>query len=302
MTNAKNYDVIIIGGSYAGLSAAMSLARSLRRVMIIDSGLPCNRYSPHSHNFITQDGMEPGEITKKAREQVMSYPTISFLEDLATKGNQIKSGFRITTRSGKTFEATRLIFATGIKDHLPDIKGFDACWGVSIVHCPYCHGYELRNKKTAIMANGERGFHLASLVKNLTNDITILTSGKADYTADQLAKLKANKITIRDNQITEFKHTNGQVEKVVFSDGSEEVFDGIYAAVPFTQHSDLPESLGCELTDGGYIQVDGLQQTTRKGIYACGDNSSPLRAIANSVSAGNFTGAVVNRDLSEQEF
>ncbi len=164
----ENFDVIIIGGSYAGLSAAMTLGRSLRHVLIIDSGLPCNRQTPHSHNFLTRDGETPKAITAIAKEQVLQYPTVQFIEETAITAQELETGFRIVTQSGKAFTALKLIIASGIKDIHPDIEGFTECWGISVIHCPYCHGYEFHHQPTAIMANGERAVHLSILVHNLT--------------------------------------------------------------------------------------------------------------------------------------
>jgi thioredoxin reductase len=211
MENNRLFDVIIIGGSYAGLSAAMALGRSLRNVLIIDSNLPCNRQTPHSHNFITQDGETPAAIAQKAKEQVMRYDTVQFHNDLALSGKQIKEGFEIATEKGDVFVAKKLIFATGIKDLMPDIKGFAECWGISVVHCPYCHGYENRSKNTAIMANGERGFHLASLVRNLTSKLTLLTAGKPEFDETQTATLQRHNIEVAETTVTEIEHENGQV-------------------------------------------------------------------------------------------
>lgn len=157
----KNIDVIIIGGSYAGLSAAMALGRSLRNVLVIDSNSPCNKQTPYSHNFITQDGKKPAEITQLAREQVLNYETVQFVHGRAVSGKIIDDGFSIQMQSGDEYKSKKLIFATGIKDLMPDIRGFEDCWGISAIHCPYCHGYELRGTETALMANGEKAYHLA---------------------------------------------------------------------------------------------------------------------------------------------
>src|SRR5690606_8540642 len=205
----KDPEVIILGGSYAGLSAAMALGRSLRDVLVIDSGLPCNRQTPHSHNFLTQDGEKPAEIARIAKQQVLAYPTVSWLEDTAVKGEKTQHGFLITTASGQSFTAKKLVVATGVKDMLPDLKGFAECWGISVVHCPYCHGYEIRNKKTGMLANGEKAVHLASLVNNLTDDLTILTSGKADFSPEQWAKLEKHQIKVLEKEIAEIEHDNG---------------------------------------------------------------------------------------------
>lgn len=298
----NNYDVIILGGSYAGLSAAMALGRSLRKVLIIDSGFPCNRQTPHSHNFITQDGETPAAIAKKAKAQVLNYSSVKFLDGFAVGGKKMETGFSITTQAGETYQAKKLIVATGIKDIMPDIKGFAACWGISVVHCPYCHGYEFRNQKTGIIANGERAFHLASLVNNLTRDVTLITSGKADFSAEQAAILNRHNIDIVEKEVAEVEHENGHVRSVVFKDGNKTSFSAVYAATPFIQHSDIPASLGCELTEQGYVKVDAFQKTTVKGVFACGDNSSMIRSVANAVHTGNLTGAMVNRELTEEQF
>lgn len=302
MPGKKAFDVIIIGGSYAGLSAAMALGRSLRSVLIIDSGLPCNRQTPHSHNFITQDGEKPAMITAKAKEQVLNYNSVSFLNDIAVSGRKTETGFAITTSSGDEFESKKIIFSTGIKDVLPDIKGLSACWGISVIHCPYCHGYEFRDQKTGIMANGDRAFHLASLVNNLTRDITILTSGKADLTTEQISRLQKHNIKVIESRISEIEHENGHIKNVIFERGNKIAFCAVYAAVPFAQHSDIPVSLGCALTEQGYIKTDALQETTLKGVFACGDNVSMMRSVANAVSTGNLTGAMVNRVITEEGF
>nr|WP_311195878.1 NAD(P)/FAD-dependent oxidoreductase [Antarcticibacterium sp. 1MA-6-2] len=286
--NTKNYEVIIVGGSYAGLSAAMALGRSLRKVLIIDSGLPCNRQTPHSHNFITQDGVPPQEIAAKAKEQVLKYRTVEFANDLAVSAEKNEDGFSVFTESGEKYFTKKIILATGVKDLIPEIKGFQECWGISMIHCPYCHGYEFRNKRTGIMANGERAFHLASLVNNLTDNLTILTTGKANFTADQIAKLESHKIAIVETEISEIEHQDGYLQKVLFSNGEKASFDAIYAGFPFTQHSDIPISLGCELTEYGHIKVNEQQQTTIEGIYACGDNSTMMRSVATVVANGNL--------------
>lgn len=302
MTTNTNFEVIIIGASYAGLSAAMALGRSLRSVLVIDSGMPCNRQTPYSHNFITQDGETPAAIAEKAKAQVMKYKSIEFLEDLAVKGLKTQNGFTITTQHNQEFTAKKLIFATGIKDLMPGINGFAACWGISVVHCPYCHGYEIQNEKTAILANGKKAVHIASLVNNLTQKITILTNGKADFSEEEIRKLNNHGIPIIETEVAEIEQENGQIKSVIFNDGGRIPFQAMYAAIPFVQSSDIPTSLGCEITEQGYIKIDGFQKTTIHGVFACGDNSVMMRSVANAVYGGNFTGALVNKELTEEQF
>ena len=142
MKENKLFDVIIVGGSNAGLAAAMALGRALRNVLVIDSGLPCNRQTPYSHNFLTHDGTPPSEIATLARQQTLRYSTVSLIQGIVTEGLQTVDGFEILTENGERFNAKKVIFATGIKDIMPNIPGLAECWGISVLHCPFCHGYE----------------------------------------------------------------------------------------------------------------------------------------------------------------
>lgn len=302
MTENKNFDIIIIGGSYAGLSAAMALGRALRNVLIIDSGLPCNRQTPHSHNFITHDGEKPSVIAEKAKTQVLNYNTVKFHHGLALSGKKTENGFAIATQAGEEFTTKKLIFATGVKDIMPDITGFSACWGITVIHCPYCHGYEVKNERTGILANGNFAFHYAQLINNWTKDLAIFTNGKSTLTPEQTDKITQHHIPIIEKEIAYLKHENGNVQQIVFKDHSSFDLKAIYSRPDFEQHCKIPELLGCELTEQGCLKVDVFQKTTITNIFACGDNASPMRSVANAVATGNFVGAVVNSAMIEEEF
>jgi thioredoxin reductase len=302
MTPQRHYDVIIIGGSYSGLSAAMSLGRSLRSVLVIDSGLPCNRQTPHSHNFITHDGNTPREIALSARQQVALYNTVEFHEDVATSGRRTEHGFAIDTVKGLTFEAEKLVFATGVTDLMPAIPGFETCWGISVVHCPYCHGYEFKGAKTGIFANGDMAIHLAQLVGNLTRDLTIFTHGRSSFTDQQREKLAVHHIPIVDTELAAVEHNDGHLHHIQLKDGTRMPLVALYAKLPFVQHCEIPKQLGCELTDQGHVKVDFLQKASVPGVFACGDNASAMRAVANAVATGNMAGAALNRELAEERF
>jgi len=302
MSESLKYEVIIIGGSYAGLSAAMALGRALRNVLIIDSGLPCNRQTPYSHNFITQDGEKPNIIAEKAKAQVLKYNTIKFLNDFVVSGKKNENGFVITTKTGENYVSKKLIFATGIKDIMPDIKGFAECWGTSVIHCPYCHGYEVKREKSGILANGQFAYHYAQLIRNWTEDLTIFTNGLSILTDEQLDKIGKHNIPVIEKEIDFLEHGNGKVEQVVFKDQSIVDIKAIYSRPEFEQHCKIPESLGCELTELGLLKVDMFQKTTVEDVYACGDNTSPMRSVANAVAAGNLVGAVLNNEMTLEGF
>ncbi|GAB3830735.1 NAD(P)/FAD-dependent oxidoreductase [Pontibacter rugosus] len=302
MMDKSTFEVIIIGGSYAGLSAAMALGRSLRKVLIIDSGKPCNRQTPHAHNFITQDGKTPKEISALALSQVLQYDGVQLFNGLAVSGNKTDNGFEITTQSGEKFSGKKLLFATGITDLFPAITGFAECWGISILHCPYCHGYEVRQEHIGLLGNGDMRFELSKLLSNWSDKLTLFTNGASTLTAEQTVKLDSHHIQIVEKEISAFEHDNGSVKQILFKDSTTTPIAAVFARVPFAQHCTIPQALGCEITEQGYIKVDDFSKTTVPGIYAAGDNSTMMRALPAAVAAGTKAGAMMNRELIEEEF
>ncbi|RLJ33663.1 thioredoxin reductase [Chryseobacterium sp. 7] len=298
----QNFDVIIIGGSYSGLSAGMSLGRSLRNVLIMDNGKPCNRQTPHSHNFITHDGKTPAEIAKLAKEDVEKYETVQFYNGKAVKTSKADEGFEVEISSGEKFYTKKLILASGVKDLMPDIPGFAECWGISVIHCPYCHGYEVKDQITGILSNGDMAYELSKLIFNLTKNLTLFTNGKATLSKEQIEKLNQNKITLNEDEIKEVKHEGGSIQKIVFKNGKEIPLQALYAKIPFEQNVNVSDDLGCELTEQGFIKVDMMQKTNIPGVFACGDNVTMMRSVANAIAQGNFAGAVVNKELTDEEF
>lgn len=302
MKDNKKYDVIIVGGSYSGLAAAMALGRAVKKVLIIDSGKPCNAQTPHSHNFLTQDGKTPTEIAILAKQQVEKYDTVTFFNGLATNGLKIENGFEIHVTSGEKLQTNKLIFATGIKDKMPTIEGFSDCWGISMLHCPYCHGYEVRNEKTGILGNGEHGNELAQLISNWTSDLTLYTNGKSTLTEEHTAKLKKHNIEIIEKEIHRLEHNNGYLKNIIFKDGSQSEIKAMYSRNSFEQHCKIPESLGCKLNEEGYIKVNPSQETNIDGVYACGDNVTRLRSVANSVAMGTAAGMMASKKMILEQF
>lgn len=302
MKQDNQFDVIIVGGSYSGLSAAMALGRALRKVLVIDAGNPCNKQTPHSHNFLTNDGKTPKEIGTLARQQVQNYPTVFFHDGFATAGIKTEKGFIIQTDAGESYTSRKLVFATGIKDIMPPIPGFAESWGISVLHCPYCHGYELRHQTTGILANGDAAFELASLISNWTKHLTLYTNGPSSLTDEQKAKLEKNQISIVEAVIDRLDHTQGSIKQILFKDGSNAPVKAIYARLPFVQHSSIPQELGAELTQDGFIKIDPAHRTSIQGLYACGDNTTKMRTVANAVSMGTTTGFMVNKELIEEDF
>jgi thioredoxin reductase len=300
MNQHQNFEVVIVGGSYAGLSAALALGRALRTVLIIDSGQPCNRQTPHSHNFLTRDGETPAAISETAKKQVMAYPTIHFLEDKVIDVQVKDNNFVVTTTQNHVFGAQKILFATGVKDIMPSLPGFSECWGISAIHCPYCHGYEYKQRKTGILINGEMALQFGKLIRNWTDQVTIYTNGPATFDQNIRNQLLSLAIGINETEIESLAHENGYLEKINFRNQTDEKIDALYARLPFEQHCLIPQQLGCELTDMGHIRVDDMQKTRVPGIYAAGDNTIIFRSISIVNAAGTKAGAMINHELIDQ--
>lgn len=302
-------DCVIIGGSYAGLSAALVLGRSLRNTIVIDEGLPCNRFAPHSQNFLTHDGSPPSEIAELGRQQIQAkYKSVHFVNDRVESATLSSSSslFELTTLNGDTIEARKIIFASGVKDIFPDIPGFAECWGKTIIHCPYCHGFEFQSQPTGLFMNANVAAHMAPIVRNLTPDVTLFCSDTSGFSEEQLNLIQANQIPIITSPITEFQHDNGQLIGVVVEDGREIALKTLYAHIPFELNCKaMMESLGCTFTDHGFISINDMQKSTSStvpGIFACGDATTMFRSVANAVRGGNIAGAVANMELCAADF
>jgi thioredoxin reductase len=245
--------------------------------------------------------VEPHVIASKAKEQVLRYPTVKFVNGKVAHARRSNSGFEIDTERSEQFTSRRLLFATGLKDIFPSIDGFEACWGKSIVHCPYCHGYEARGLKTVVLTNGELAFDYVKLIRNLTDDVVLLTNGPSKLTQEQTEALKRKSIQVIETPLTHIEQKEGQIETVILQDATRIPAQVLYWKPTSRQHCPLPEQLGCELTEQGLLKVDAMQKTTIAGIFAAGDSSN-WRSVASAVSSGSFAGAVINKELADEDF
>ena len=297
MENQADVEVVIIGGSNAGLSAAMALGRARRRVLVLDSGQPCNRMTPYSHNFLTQDGRPPAEVAAAARAQVLAYPTVRLLEEAAVAATGTDGAFTVTTATGRVVRTGKLLFATGLRDLLPAQPGFAECWGVSVIHCPYCHGYEYRQQPTGTLLNGDAALEHARLLRQWTDQLTIFTDGPATFSPAQRAQLAGAGIGVEEAPVRALRHHAGQLTHVVLTDNRPVPLAALYVRPGMEQHCLLPRDLGCAYSETGYLQVDGMQKTTVPGIYAAGDATTPMRAVSMAVAGGGLAGAMLNHEM-----
>lgn len=267
------YEVAIIGGASAGLSAALALGRSNRKTIVIDSGHPRNRPAPHAHNVFTRDNTPPLEILKIAKSQLKPYSTVHFRNAIVTKANRKNGLITLTTHKEESITVRRLILATGLTDLLPDIKGFKELWGTKIVHCPYCHGYELKDQHIGILMNGKNAEHLTPMVFNLNKSIQLFTNGKMELSSQFKKWTKHNNITINETPVAELADDRKGIQ-IKLTDGSSHLVKGLYSrSVKYKFHNELAVQLGCKLTDEGAVQVDEMYSSSVAGVYAAGDLS-----------------------------
>jgi thioredoxin reductase len=300
MNLLMKYDVIIIGGSYSGLSSAMALGRARRRVLIIDSGKPCNATAPHSHNFLTQDGVEPSMIADLGKRQVLAYPSVTYVNGMATAVAGADNHFEVNISSGETYRSRKLLFATGVKDILPATPGFKECWGKSIIHCPYCHGYEYADQATGVIANGDMAFEFGRLIRNWSENLTIFTNGASTISKENASLLQSLNVAIETGLILDLVHQSGYIKSAHLENGHVIPLQVLYARIPFEQHFAGIADIGCQLTQDGFVKVDDFSRTTMPGIYAVGDCITPLRSVAGAVASGSKAGAMLNHEMIAQ--
>ncbi|MBN9216750.1 MAG: NAD(P)/FAD-dependent oxidoreductase [Mesorhizobium sp.] len=294
------YDLAIVGGSFAGLSAAIQAARARRKVLVIDAGQPRNRFAEHSHGFLGQDGRTPEAILNDARQQLQAYPTARIFNARAD-GAIANSGsdFEVTTDGGETFGAARLVLATGVRDILPEVPGLAEQWGRTVLHCPYCHGYEVSGGPLGVLATGPMSMHQAQLISDW-GDVTLFGNGLIEPEAEEMLALERKNIQFEPATVSELRE-DGSGGLIVQLDGARQAgVRAMFTAPRNTMASPLAEQLGCGFTDGmlgPVIAVDDRQQTTVPGVYAAGDAARAMHNIAFAVSGGAFAGVCAHQSL-----
>lgn len=289
------HDVIIVGGSYAGMAAALQLVRAHRTVCVIDGGRPRNRFADHSHGFLTQDGVDPRKIARTARAQLMAYPTLSWIDGQGEDVSGAIDAFVVRTDDGAMHRGRRLLFATGVSDVLPDIAGLAERWGRSVFHCPYCHGYELGNGRIGVIAVQPMSLHQAQLLPEW-GEVTFFLDDRIVPDETQSRDLAARGVAIEPVPIARIDgHAN-----VVLADGRMLSFAGLFTAPRCVPASALPERLGCALVEtlvGVQLQVDEAKRTSVPGAFACGDVARIPHSVSLAVGDGAWAGAQVHRSL-----
>ena len=292
IVSGARYDAVIVGGSFAGLSAAMQLARARRTVLVLDTSKPRNRFARASHGFFGQDGRPPLEIMETARRQVTAYPTVDFAEAAATDAAFENGAFTVEVGSGEYVRADRLVLATGVKDTLPSIPGMEELWGTGVMHCPYCHGYEVAGRPLAVLSSGEFSVHQAMLVRDWSDHVTLLTNG-TPLSLEDRQRLQARGVSIEEAPVARLIADGRDLAAIAFQDGRTVPFGGLFIHARYMFTSPLAERLGCEIEQGPFgpvVKTSDFKETTVSNVFAAGDlarlNHSATFASADGVMAG----------------
>ncbi|OPH50003.1 pyridine nucleotide-disulfide oxidoreductase [Paenibacillus ferrarius] len=292
------FDVTIIGGGPAGLNAALVLGRARKKVAVIDAGRPRNAVTHAVHGFLTRDGISPSEFRRMAKEEISAYPAVSFVADTVVSITGTNGQFQIETEQGQTFASQKILFAVGMKDQPLGIPGLAEVYGKSAFVCPYCDGWELRDQPLVIITKGAELMHFAPLISGWTNRFTVCTNGPDELTDAQREELQRNHVPLFDSPIRQIDSSDGIVRQVVLEDETIVPCTGIFFKPNLITGSDLPQTIGCEMTDMGAIVVDEFGKTNIPGVYSAGDAATRMHQAIAAASMGALAAAVINNELN----
>ncbi|SDX76781.1 NAD(P)/FAD-dependent oxidoreductase [Lysobacter enzymogenes] len=285
-------DAVVIGGSFAGLSAALQLARARRSVRILDAGRPRNRFADAAHGFFSRDGSDPRTLVAAAQAQLRRYPSARLIAAEAASARAVDGGFEVVAQDGSVLAARKLVLAFGVNDTLPPLPGLRERWGKSVLHCPYCHGYEFAGRRLGVLHSASFSAHQALLVADW-GPTTLYLNGAPAPDADTAAQLARRGVAIEPAPIVALSGEEQALSALRLADGREASVDALFVASRVRFNSALAEQLGCAIDEGPmgpFIRTDDSRQTTVPGVYAAGDIARAMHnatwAAADGVTAG----------------
>lgn len=302
MTEQLKVDVVVVGGGPAGLSAALTLGRARRSVVVIDEEQPRNRVTHESHGFLTRDKIPPAELRAIAREQIEAYPSVQFRRDVVTAVTGENGSFQTQTELGTSISSRKVLFATGMKDQLPAIEGLQRVYGSSAFVCPYCDGWELRDRRLVVIANDEAALHLIRLLWGWTHDLSICSNGPAGLPEDGRQQLGAHGIPLFEDAIERIESEGGQVSTVRLKGGQQVPCEGIFFAPKLVQATRLPVHLGCDVTASGAVAVGPNGETSVAGVYIAGDAARERYQLIMAAADGAAAAIAINFDLAQEDW
>lgn len=305
-TSSFDFDVVVVGAGSAGLAAALTLGRCCRRVLVCDSGPPRNQASPGVHGFLSRDGIRPAELLRLGREQLLPYETVQLrplkVKEITPKGG----GFALSTETdqGHPFATTarKVLLATGVEDLLPQLPGMRELWGRGVLHCPYCHGWEVRDQPLAVYGRGRTVTGLALLVSRWSRDVLVVTDGPGHLTQHARQRLRREGIAVNEKPLARLIGVrNGTLKCLEFADGSQLERVALFLHAPQQQRSDLAQRLGARLSGKGAVRVDSKGETSVPGLYAAGDTTPGTQQALLAAAEGNKVAINLNEVLTREE-
>jgi thioredoxin reductase len=294
------YDVIVVGAGPAGLSAALVLGRCRRRVLVCDTGRPRNAASQRMHGYLTRDGIPPREFLRIAREQLEQYDTVELRDAEVVAAECVDGRFSVTLPDDERLVARKLLIATGVVDHVPEIPGFHELYGRSVFHCPYCDGWEVRDRPLAVYGRGARGFGLSLELTGWSRDLVLCSDGPCELGAEERARLDRNGIRVREEPVARLEGS-GRLERIVFASGEPLARHALFFTTGQTQQSQLARRLGCEINEKGTVRTGKYETTHLTGLYVAGDASRAVQWVVVAAAEGAEAAFAINTDLLKED-
>ncbi len=296
----NEYDVAVVGGGAAGLSAALVLARARRAVVVIDAGEPRNAPAAHLQGFLSRDGMPPAELLAAGRDEVAGYggQLVSGTVTHVRPGDD--GGFELSLADGQALSARRVLVTTGLRDELPDLPGVRERWGRDLLHCPYCHGYEVRDQRLGVLGGTPDAVQHALVVRQWASDVVFFAHTSA-LTDDEREQLVARAIGVVDGPVGRLVVEDDRLDGVELADGRFVRRDAVFVRPTFTPNSDLLTELGCETHDNGWVVADPTGRTSVTGVWVAGNAVNPRAQVITAAGEGSAAAIAINADLVEED-
>lgn len=300
MSDMELWDCIIIGGGPAGLNAAVVLGRCRRKVVIFDTRQYRNQYSHGMHNYLTRDDILPGDFLSICHQELIKYGVDRIFKKVVHARKNEEGFFIVRAEDGSVYQSKKLVIATGLIDNVPEIPGFKEFYGQSVHHCPYCDGWEVYQKNVGIYARNKEGWELALALKGWSDKVTLYTDGKYKVKPHQQEQLEANGIEVVFTPIARLEGQDGQVQEVVFKNGDRRPCEALFFVNGYTQHCNLYETFGCEVSKKGIVVTNRFQQTSTPGLYVAGDADRDMHFVVVAAAEGAKAGVMINKELQKE--
>ncbi len=299
MSENTSYDVVVVGGSAAGLSAALVLTRARRRVAVVDGGRPRNAPAAHMQGFLSRDGMPPSELVAAGRAEVEGYGGM-LLADEVVAVTPRGSAFEVRLASGSVLTARRLLVATGLRDEIPDVPGAAERWGRDLLHCPYCHGYEVRDQPLGVLGRGPETVQHALIIRQWSPDVVLFTHG-GEVSDGERERLVARGIDIVESPVTRLVVEDDALRGVEVDGGAVFERSAVFVRPRFVPNNDLLVGLGCETDDAGWPRTDATGRTSVPGVWVAGNVANPRAQVITAAGEGSSAAIAINNDLVDDD-